>query len=277
MAATSAATAPARVSRVPRPTPEQRRTILTGAVSLGALVAGWWLLAATVLDRYQIPTPGEIVAKAQERGFGYYREIFSVTLGEAATGYVYGVAIALGMAVLVLLIPFLEPVIMQVAVVTYCLPIVVLAPLMIILLETADTSSPTATVLAGLSVVFTTVVGAVLGFRSADRASLDVVTVYGGGRWQQFVRVRLVSALPALFTTLQVAAPAAFLGALLGEWFDRRLEVGVGPSLYLAMNNRETELAWSVGLACALVSGLAYAAIGLVGRLVAPWAGGGSR
>ena len=46
--------------------------------------------------------------------------------------------------------------------------------------------------------------------------------------------------------------PAAFLGALLGEYFDRHLEVGVGPSLILAQNNRETALAWSLGIACAL-------------------------
>jgi NitT/TauT family transport system permease protein len=89
--------------------------------------------------------------------------------------------------------------------------------------------------------------------------------------------VRLVSALPALFTTLQIAAPAAFLGALLGEYFDRHLEIGVGPSLILAQNNRETALAWSLGIACALVSGLAYAVIGLVGRWVAPWSRGTAR
>ncbi len=114
-----------------------------------------------------------------------------------------------------------------------------------------------------------------LGFRSADQASLDVVPVYGGGRLQQFLRVRLVSALPALFTALQIAAPAAFLGALLGEYFDRHLEIGVGPSLILSQNNRETALAWSLGIGCALVSGLAYALIGLIGRAGRPVVEGG--
>ncbi|MBF4160215.1 ABC transporter permease [Nocardioides acrostichi] len=257
--------------------PERARTVGTGAAAIVVVVTAWWVLAATVLAPYQIPTPGEILAKAHDRGFGYYRSTFAVTLHEASRGYLYGVAIALGLAVLVLLVPWLEPLVMQFAVVTYCLPIVVLAPILIILLETATSTSPTATALAGLSVVFTTVVGAILGFRSADKASLDVVSVYGGGPWQQFRRVRLVASLPALFTTLQIAAPAAFLGALLGEWFDRHLEVGVGPSLYLAMNNRETALAWSLGLGCALVSGVAYAAIGLVAKLLAPWSSGVAR
>ena len=79
------------------------------------------------------------------------------------------------------------------------------------------------------------------------------------------------------FTTLQIAAPAAFLGALLGEYFDRHLEIGVGPSLILSQNNRETALAWSLGISCALVSGLAYLVIGLLGRWVAPWSKGVAR
>lgn len=258
---------------------ERLRTLLTGALGIAAVVAVWWVAAATFLADNHVPTPLDVLRTFHQRGFGYYADVFSVTLKEAAVGYLYGVLIALVLAVLVLLLPVLEPVIMQFAVITYCLPIVVLAPILIIAHEipVKGGTSATAVDLAAISVIFTTVVGAILGFRSADRASLDVVSVYGGGRMQQFFRVRLVAALPALFTTLQIAAPAAFLGALLGEWFDKHLEIGVGPSLYLAQNNRETALAWSLGFGCAIVSGLAYFLLGRAGRLVAPWAKGTDR
>ena len=49
--------------------------------------------------------------------------------------------------------------------------------------------------LAALAVFFTTVVGALLGFKAADKASLDVVSVYGGGRFTQLRKVRLVAAV----------------------------------------------------------------------------------
>lgn len=260
-------------------TAEQQRTVLMGTLGIVITLAAWWVAAATVLADHQVPTPPDVLDVFRERGLDYYQRIFSVTLAESVRGYVVGVAVALVLAMLVLLVPRLEPVIMQFAVVTYCLPIVVLAPILIIVHDLPEPGghSQTAVDLAAISVFFTTVVGAVLGFRSADPATLDVVEVYGGGRVQQFVRVRLVSALPALFTTLQIAAPAAFLGALLGEYFDRHLEVGVGPSLILAQNNRETALAWSLGIACALVSGLAYALVGLAGRWVAPWSRGTDR
>ena len=247
-----------------------------GVAGAAFSIAVWWLLASTLLKDNHVPTPLDVLDVFRERGFDYYQRIFSITLAESLRGYVVGVAVALVLAMLVLLVPRLEPVIMQFAVVTYCLPIVVLAPILIIVHDLPEPGghSQTAVDLAAISVFFTTVVGAVLGFRSADPATLDVVDVYGGGRVQQFVRVRLVSALPALFTTLQIAAPAAFLGALLGEYFDRHLEVGVGPSLILAQNNRETALAWSLGIACALVSGVAYVLIGMLGRRVAPWSKG---
>lgn len=251
-------------------------SLTMGVVGAVVTIAVWWLAAATVLKAHQVPTPPDVLDVFRERGFGYYRRIFSITLQESLRGYVIGVAVALLLAMLVLLVPRLEPVIMQFAVITYCLPIVVLAPILIIIHDIPEKGglSQTAIDLAAISVFFTTVVGAVLGFRSADAATLDVVEVYGGGKVQQFARVRLVSALPALFTTLQIAAPAAYLGALLGEYFDRHLEIGVGPSLILSQNNRETALAWSLGIGCAVVSGLAYFLIGLLGRWVAPWSKG---
>lgn len=262
-----------------RLTGAQRQAVLMGVLGALATLAVWWLCAATFLRDNQVPTPPDVLEVFRDRGFGYYRRIFSITLEEAARGYVAGVGVALLLATLVLLVPWLEPVVMQFAVVTYCLPVVVLAPILIIVHDLPEQGglSPTAVDLAAVSVFFTTVVGAVLGFRSADAAALDVVRVYGGGKPQQFLRVRLVSALPALFTTLQIAAPAAYLGALLGEYFDRHLEIGVGPSLILAQNNRETALAWSLGISCALVSGVAYLVIGLLGRWVAPWSQGTAR
>lgn len=266
-----------------RPT-SRLRTVLIGALGACATVGLWWLLAATVLAANQVPTPPEVLDVVRDRGWDYYERIFTVTLKESVQGYGIGVGLALATAVLVLLLPVVEPIVMQFAVITYCLPIVVLAPILITIhdfpLQVPGGPLPlsrTAIDLAALSVFFTTVVGAVLGFRTVDKAALDVVSVYGGSRVQQFFRVRVVSALPALFTTLQIAAPAAFLGALLGEYFDRHLEVGVGPSLILAQNNRETALAWSLGLTCALVSGVAYLALGLLGRVVTPWSRGVSR
>jgi ABC-type nitrate/sulfonate/bicarbonate transport system permease component len=176
---------------------------------------------------------------------------------------------------LVLLLPFAEPVLMQVAVMSYCVPLVAIAPVLFIVIGNPDEGerSGTATALAALAVFFTTVVGAVLGLRSADRASLDVVSVFGGGRVRQLFTVQLVSALPSILAAMRIGAPAAFLGAILGEYVGG-VQRGVALILKIAQQNVDVEQAWAVGIGCAVVAGACYAALGLIARWATPWSRG---
>ena len=175
-----------------------------------------------------------------------------------------------------LVAPKLEPVIIQVAVVSYCLPLVAVGGIAIVILGGATQPgdpSKTAIFLAALAVFFTTVVGALLGFKAADRASLDVVRVFGGGRVTQLRKVRLVAALPSILNALQIAVPTAFLGAVLGEYMGAT-DRSVGILLIRLQGNLDSERVWAVFLLSALVALLGYAALGLVSRLVTPWVSG---
>jgi ABC-type nitrate/sulfonate/bicarbonate transport system permease component len=242
---------------------DRTRTWLGGAAGLAGLVALWWLLAVTVFDGSSMPTPPGVLRQYAADGWEFYARNFSGTVVEALIGFAWGNGLALALAALVLLTPRLEPVISQIAVISYCVPTIAILPILYI-------------VLAALSVFFTTVVGAVLGFRSADQAALDVVRVYGGGRWKQLVMVQLVSALPEIIAALKVAAPAALLGAILGEYIGG-VDRGVGPALIAAGQGLMVERAWGIMFACALVAGAGYALFGLLGRLVVPWSTGGGR
>jgi len=252
------------------------RSLLLGAGGLVGVVALWWLLALTLLSGHHVPTPVEVVRAFREDGWEFYSDQFGVTVREAVQGFLVGTVSAIVLSAVVLLLPVAEAVVMQVAVITYCIPVVAIAPVLSIVIGAPEAGEPsgTAVALAALSVFFTTVVGSVLGFRSADRTSLDVVQVYGGSRWQQLRKVQLVAALPAIVGALQIAAPAAFLGAILGEFSGGGVEQGVGPALVQAQTTLNEGTAWAIGLACALVAGIGYAAFGLVGRLVTPWSKG---
>ncbi|MEV7428194.1 ABC transporter permease subunit [Nocardioides sp. NPDC092400] len=256
-------------------TPGSGRSLATGALGILALVALWWAAALTVLSGVRIPTPDGVVSTAVDDGWSFYSLHFGMTLQEAAVGFAYGTLAGLVVASLVLLVPFAEPVLMQVAVISYCVPLVAIAPVLFIVIGNPDEGqrSGTATALAALSVFFTTVVGTVLGLRSADRTSLDVVQVYGGGRLRQLVTVQLVAALPSILAALRIGAPAAFLGAILGEYVGG-VQRGVALVLKIAQQNVDVEQAWAVGIGCALVAGGCYALIGLVGRLLTPWSQG---
>ena len=255
---------------------ERMRSAGFGAVGLVGLVAVWWVLEATVFRDKLVPSPLDVVRTWGDDGFSFYRDNFSGTIEEAVRGFVWGNALALALASLVLLVPQVERVITQVAIISYCIPLVAITPILYVVLGGAEEPgdpSPTAVALAAISCFFTTVVGAVLGFRSADSTSLDLVRVYGGGRWQQLRRVQLVSALPSIIAALQIAAPAAFLGAILGEYIGG-VDRGVGPALINAQQNLNDGRAWGIMLACGLVAGVGYLIFSVLGRLVAPWAKG---
>jgi ABC-type nitrate/sulfonate/bicarbonate transport system permease component len=223
-----------------------------------------------------VPSPFAVAEQLLDDGLGAYWDVFQVTITEALIGFAWGNGIALLLASLVLLLPRIEPVVVQIAVVSYCLPVVAVGGIAIVVLGGAtrpgDPSS-TAIFLAALSVFFTTVVGALLGFKAADQASLDVVRVYGGGRWTQLSKVRLVAAVPAIVNALQIAVPSSFLGAVLGEYMGAT-DRSVGILLIRLQGNLDSVRVWVVFLLCAVVALIGYAAVGLVARLVAPWVSG---
>jgi ABC-type nitrate/sulfonate/bicarbonate transport system permease component len=107
--------------------------------------------------------------------------------------------------------------------------------------------------------------------KAADKTSLEIIDVYGGGRWTQLTKVRLFAALPSLLNSLKIAAPAAFLGAIIGEYLGG-VDVGIGPALVNAQQNLMVPRAWGMALAVGLISGAGYAIIALVTRFIIPWA-----
>jgi ABC-type nitrate/sulfonate/bicarbonate transport system permease component len=273
--------APAVAGRVGTVRPSLRERVETlptwvgGAVGVVVIVAVWWLASALLFTASgAIPSPPSVLAKFfSASAWATTLSNLSGTLSAAATGYLVGNVAALLLAAVVLLLPALEQVVTQMAIVTYCLPLVAIGPILVIVAG-RDAPQGASVALAALSVFFTTVVGALLGLHAAPRTSLDVVAAYGGTRLTQLRKVRLLAALPNLFAALKIAAPAAFLGAVLAEYLGSGGDQSLGRALIAAQSNSDAPQLWYLALVSGGVAGLAYALIGLVGRLVTPWSAG---
>ncbi|MDN4478821.1 ABC transporter permease [Demequina lignilytica] len=253
----------------------------TGLMGALGILAFWWISSVTIFanvgsgNTKAIPTPVQVIQGYADVGWDFYARNFAVTLNEAAQGYLWGNGLALVLAGLVLVVPKLEGVVNQLAVITYCIPIVAIGPIVLLIVGPPKSGEPsgTAVFLAALSVFFTTVVGALLGLKSADKASLDVVEVYGGSRMAQLRKVRVIAAAPAILTALQIAVPAAFLGAVLGEYFGK-VETGVGPAMVIAQQSLNSPRVWGIALASGAVALTGYLLVGLLTRLATPWSRG---
>lgn len=254
----------------------------TGLLGAAFLVGLWEVLALTMFHpaiHSGVPTPPAVLGQFLHRDlFGYhdahgqfhkaiYGRNVRQTVGEAFTGFVVANLAAIALAIAFVQVPVIEKALLRIAIASYCLPILAIGPILTFVLHGDAPKSA----LAGLLCFFPTLVGTVLGLRSADRASLDVIRASGGGTWAQLVKVRLRAAIPSTFAALQIAAPSAMLGAIIGEFLGNS-DYGLGILMINAQAELEVARLWGVALLTTGIGGLAYLLVGLLSRLAAPWA-----
>jgi ABC-type nitrate/sulfonate/bicarbonate transport system permease component len=238
-------------------------------IGVVGLILVWWLLGHIWLSESQgLPTPFNVVKKIYTDGWGFYWPLIKGTASRALPGYLIGNGIALALAFIVLLVPPVERVVMQIAVASYCLPVVAIGPILTITL-TGDWPMISLVI---LFILFTTLVGTLLGLRSADPTSLDLVAVYGGGTLTQLRKVRIVAALPSALNALKLACPIAVLGAILGEYFGGTNDAGLGYTMIASEQALDVPRTWACALLAAALGGVGYIGIGILARFLTPWA-----
>ena len=247
-----------------------------GSIGIVIIVAFWYLASQTVYTAtHAVPTPWSVVKHYGSAGdWRILMDNFGPTTVEALWGYLWGNLAAFAAAALVLLVPRMSEVVNQIAVVTYCLPPVAIGAILVEASPLGSSYPPI--ILAAMAPFFTTVVGSLVGFRAASRTSLDMVTAYGGSRFTQLRKVQVIAALPNIFASLKIAAPAAFLGAVLGEFVGGGGDSSVGVALIAAQSHLQSDVLWWIALSSGAVAGVGYAIAALVAKLVTPWSSGGT-
>ncbi|MFD6350556.1 ABC transporter permease [Nocardia tengchongensis] len=237
-----------------------------GAAGILILLALWTLLAELRVAGGTVSSPWTVVHTMYSDGWALYGPNFRITAWGALQGFAWGNGLAIALAVLVVLIPPIEMLVTQLAILSYCTPLLALGPIILVVF-----GGRTPTVfLAAMYCFFTTMVGTVSGLRSADRTGLDLVRAYGGGRWQRLYRVQLIAALPNTLAALKIAAPSAVLGAIIGEYLGG-VDSGIGVALTAAQTAYNVPRTWGMALAAAALAGLGYAIVALVARIAVPW------
>jgi ABC-type nitrate/sulfonate/bicarbonate transport system permease component len=74
---------------------------------------------------------------------------------------------------------------------------------------------------------------------------------------------------------LKIAAPAALLGAIIGEFLGN-VDSGMGVSMTIAEQQLDVARTWGIAFVAAAVAGAAYGVIALAGRLLTPWVNSGA-
>jgi ABC-type nitrate/sulfonate/bicarbonate transport system permease component len=224
-----------------------------------------WIAAAALVHSETALPPPWAVAGTMIDDLDFYGPHIAQTASEAGWGYLWGVIAALVIGVVFVVVPVVERLAVRLVVAVYCLPFVATAPILQLILG-GDRAK---IAVAAQAVFFTTVVGVVLGLRSAERAVLDAVKASGGGAVQQLVRVRVRAAVPSVFAALKVAAPAALLGAVIGEFIGGRR--GIGVAMIASQQAFQVTRTWGLAILLTALSASMFVLTGWIGRRLAPW------
>ena len=251
----------------PAPSDRPRRHLnghATTVAGLAIVVGLWELIARTALDGKHLIAPPSGIVSAAVDNWNLYQRAVRYTLSEAAWGFLWGNLAAVALASVVAVLPFTERVTLRISLVVFCLPLVALGPTLRVIYGYGNGPQIT---LSALGVFYTTLVPLLVGLRAVPEAWSDLVASYGRGRLTTLRTVRLRASIPYLVAGLQVAAPAAFLGALVGEFTGA--ERGVGVLTINAMRALRTNELWALATISALVSMTGYVLAGLLGRRLA--------
>jgi ABC-type nitrate/sulfonate/bicarbonate transport system permease component len=242
-------------------------TWVGGLLGIVGLLVIWQILGTTVFHKSgTVPPPTRILSQMRDDGWSYYWSNAKVTIHEAFLGWLWGNSLAILLALTFLVVPVVERPLMRLGIASYCLPVIAIGPVLQIVFNGQNPKI----ILAALSVFFTTLVGTLVGLRSADAVALDVVHAYGGGSAQQLTKVRIRAALPSLFVALRIAAPAAVLGAIIGEYVGG--ESGLGIAMIASQSGLRVATTWGIALVATVIASVGYGITALVGRMLTPWA-----
>jgi NitT/TauT family transport system permease protein len=240
-----------------------------------ALMMGVWLFMSYVLleprRRFLMPPPQEVL----RIGLLDARNLTEILGGLWSTTQValvgLAVAISIGTVVPVAMIQarWVEWSIYPWAVVLQTIPILAIVPLIGFWFQFGFSSRVLVCVLISL---FPIITNTLFGLKSTDQAHHDLFTLQHANRLQRLLKLQLPGALPAILSGWRIAAGLSVVGAIVGDFFFRQGEPGIGRLIddYRARLQSE-QLFAAVGLS-SLLGLVVFWGFGLLGRvLVGSW------
>lgn len=199
-----------------------RRRILP-AIALVLLIALWEIAVPTFdIKSYVAPAPSAI-AQVLHSKFGLLMSNLVPTAMEAIGGFLLGSAAAILIATAFVYRPTVEEAFFPIVVMINAVPIVAKAPVLVLLLGNGMAPK---VIIAALICFFPTLVNMTRGLRSVSSQQMELMHVLSASPREIYFKVRLMNALPFLFSALKIAAAASVVGAIVGEWIGATRGIG---------------------------------------------------
>jgi len=192
---------------------------------------------------------------------------FIQTMKGVLAGYAIGSLAGFVLAVLIDRSPFLQRGLLPIGNFVSALPIVGIAPIMVMWFG-FDWPSKAAVVV--VMTFFPMLVNSVAGLESVSPMERDLMKTYAANYWQTLLALRLPAALPFIFNALKINTTLAMIGAIVAEFFGTPI-VGMGFRISTEVGHLSIDMVWATIVVAALTGSLFYALVAGVERRVTFW------
>jgi NitT/TauT family transport system permease protein len=214
-----------------------------------------------------LPAPSAIGARIAGSLPTLRADVMQTFVKGALSGYVIGCGAAVLTGIVADRVPFLRRGLLPVGNFASALPIVGMAPIMVMWFG-FDWQSKAAVVV--LMVFFPMLVNTVQGLAAADRMQRDLMRTYAAGYWPTLLKLRLPAAGPFLFNGLKISTTLALIGAIVAEFFGSPT-LGMGFRISTEVGRLALDMVWAEIAVAALVGSAFYGLVALVERAVTFW------
>jgi putative hydroxymethylpyrimidine transport system permease protein len=233
-----------------------------------AMLAMWEAIVRGFnVPKYLFPAPSQVAVALRDDWSAYLAPAVWVTLREMVFGFLIAAVAGIGLAIVLHMFGPLRRAVYPLLIGSQAIPIVVLAPILVIVLGFGIWPK---LVIVALICFFPIVVNGVDGLRSVDDDFIHMMKTLDASRWAIFKRIEFPAALPSIFSGLRIAATFAAIGAVFAEYAGA--SAGLGYVMIQATPNLQTARIFAAILILILASFALFALVSLLQRIFVPWA-----
>jgi NitT/TauT family transport system permease protein len=214
-----------------------------------------------------LPTPSAIAITFAASTSILWQDFVQTVIKGALSGYVMGCGSAFLLAIAIDRYPFLQRGLLPVGNFVAALPIVGMAPILVMWFG-FDWQSKAAVVV--VMVFFPMLVNTVQGLQASDSMQRDLMQTYAASYWATLFKLRLPAAMPLVFNGLKIASTLALIGAIVAEFFGSPTR-GMGFRISTSVGQLALDLVWAEIVVAALVGSAFYGGLALLEKAVTFW------
>jgi NitT/TauT family transport system permease protein len=239
------------------------------AALFGVWVVLFWevLVRALEVPRVLLPAPSLILNAMLEHAATLWGD-FVQTVGKAVfVGWLLGCGLGFAVAVAIDRMPFLQRGLLPVASLTSAIPLVGVAPIMVMWF---GFEWPSKAAVVVLMTFFPMLVSTLAGLQAAGKLERELMHSYAASYPRTLLALRLPAALPFIFGALKVNATLALIGGIVAEFFGSPT-VGLGFRISTEAARMNMPLVWGAIVVAAVTGSVAYALLVAFERRAAFW------